>query len=160
MRGVFVSLLIFTLAMTTDAAAQTNDSFARTLDLQWDFGKPAISEQRFRAELAKWPPASREAQEVRTQVARALGLQRKFDDAHAMLDTVEAKLAEVPSHVRVRFLLERGRTLNSSGEPQRAVPLFTEALALAERERDEFYAVDAAHMLGSRPPRKIDSRGT
>ena len=152
MRGLGVSLFIVTLAMTADAASPTTDAFARTLDRQWDFGKPAISEQRFRDELAKWPSASAQAHEVRTQVARALALQRKFDDAHALLDAVEARLADLPAHVRVRYLLERGRALNSSGSPQRAVPLFTEALALAEREHDEFYAVDAAHMLGIAAP--------
>ncbi len=45
-----------------------------------------------------------------------------------------------------------GRAFNSSGAPQRAVPLFAEALALAERDKDEFYAVDAAHMLGIAAP--------
>jgi tetratricopeptide (TPR) repeat protein len=152
MRRFGVALFVVTLAMTADAAAQTNEAFSRRLDSEWDFGKPAVSEQRFRAELAKWPPDSAQAHEARTQVARALGLQRKFDDAHAMLDSVEAKLAELPVHVRVRYLLERGRTLNSSGAPQRAVPLFTDALALAERNHDEFYAVDAAHMLGIAAP--------
>ena len=38
------------------------------------------------------------------------------------------------------------------GAPQRAVPLFAEALTLAERDRDEYYAVDAAHMLGIAAP--------
>jgi len=152
MRGFRVSLLLITLAMSAGAFAQLDDTFARALDAQWDFGKPAVSEQRFRAELAKWPPGSAQAQEARTQIARALGLQRKFGDAHAMLDAVDAKLADLPPHVRVRYLLERGRALNSAGEPQRAVPLFTEALALAEREHDAFYAVDAAHMLGIAAP--------
>jgi len=141
-----------TLAMTADARAQTADSFAQALDAQWDYGKPAQSEQRFRTELAKWPPDSVEALEVQTQIARALGLQRKFDDAHALLDGVEAKLAGATTHVRVRYLLERGRTFNSSGASQRAVPLFAEALALAERTHDPFYAVDAAHMLGIAAP--------
>jgi tetratricopeptide (TPR) repeat protein len=144
--------LIGILAMTTPAAAQPTAAFAAALDAQWDFGKPAVSEQRFRAELAKWPADSREAQEVRTQVARSLGLQRQFDDAHALLDGIEARLAALPTHVRVRYLLERGRAYNSSGAPQRAVPLFAEALALAERDKDEFYAVDAAHMLGIAAP--------
>jgi len=152
MRGLCVWLLLITLAMSADALAHFDDTFARALDAQWDFGRPAASEQRFRDELAKWPPDSAQAQEVRTQIARALGLQRKFGDAHGMLDTVEAKLADSSPHVRVRYLLERGRTLNSSGDPQRAVPLFNEALTLAKRERDEFYAIDAAHMLGIAAP--------
>ena len=42
-----------TLAMTADARAQTIDAFAQALDAQWDYGKPAASEQRFRAELAQ-----------------------------------------------------------------------------------------------------------
>lgn len=140
------------IAMSAPAVAQTASAFAAALDAQWDFGKPAVSEQRFRAELARWPADSAQAQEVRTQLARALGLQRRFDDAHALLDTVEAKLAALPEHARVRYLLERGRVLNSSGAPERAVPLFAEALRLAESNRNEFYAVDAAHMLGIATP--------
>ena len=136
------------VATTMPATAQSANAFAAALDAQWDFGRPAVSEQRFRAELAMWPADSTEAQEARTQVARALGLQRRFDEAHALLDTVEAKLATLPTHVRVRYLLERGRTINSSGARQRSAPLFAEAFELAERDRDEYYAVDAAHMLG------------
>jgi len=79
-------------------------------------------------------------------------LQREFDAANAILDEVEKALGSVPPHVRVRYLLERGRALNSSGEASRAVPLFSEALKLAEREGDEFYAIDAAHMLGIAAP--------
>lgn len=148
MRALRPLLLTGILAMMAPAAGQTPHAFAAALDAQWDFGRPAESEQRFRAELARWPADSTQAQEVRTQIARALGLQRRFDDAHALLDVIAAKLAELPAHVRVRYLLERGRALNSSGAPGRAVPLFAEALAVAERERDEYYAVDAAHMLG------------
>ena len=152
MRRLAHVLFYATLAMTPDARSQTVDAFAQALDAQWDYNKPAVSEQRFRAELAKWAADSAQALEVRTQIARALGLQRKFDDAHAMLDSVEGKLANASAHLRVRYLLERGRAFNSSGSPQRAVPLFAEALALAERAHDEFYAVDAAHMLGIAAP--------
>jgi tetratricopeptide (TPR) repeat protein len=139
-------------AMFADASGQPNAAFAPTLDAQWDFGKPAISEQRFRTELEKWPPDSAQALEVRTQIARALGLQRKFDDAHALLDGVQAKLASAPAHVRVRYLLERGRAFNSSGSPERAVPLNRDAPPRPPRDHDEFYAVDAAHMLGIAAP--------
>ncbi|HEX9301496.1 MAG TPA: tetratricopeptide repeat protein, partial [Casimicrobiaceae bacterium] len=44
------------------------------------------------------------------------------------------------------------RTFNSSGAPERAVPLFKEALSLAECDDDAFYAIDAAHMLGIAAP--------
>jgi tetratricopeptide (TPR) repeat protein len=145
-------VLLCTLVMSTSSAAQSGESFAARLDAQWDFEKPAISEEHFRAELKKWPAASAEAQEVRTQIARTLGLQRKFADAHALLDDIERGLGALPVHVRVRYLLERGRAFNSSGAPERAVPLFTEALKLSEAGKDEFYAVDAAHMLGIAAP--------
>jgi len=149
LRAVILSCL---LVMTTSAEAQSSDTYAAKLDALWDFDKPAVAEERFRAELAKWPPASVAAQEVRTQIARSLGLQRKFADAHVVLDGIEKELAALPAHVRVRYLLERGRAFNSSGAPQRAVPLFAEALKLAEADKDEYYAVDAAHMLGIAAP--------
>jgi len=153
MIGLLARLvLVATFGTSMPVSAQSPDAFAAALDAQWDYGKPAISEQRFRAEVAKYPPDSAEAQEAWTQVARSLGLQRNFDAANAVLDKVEAKLPSLPAHVRVRYLLERGRTFNSSGSPARAVPLFTEALTIANRERDEFYAVDAAHMLGIAAP--------
>ena len=86
MIGTLGNLLFFgTFAMTTNVAAQSQEAFAVALDRQWDYGKPAVSEQRFRAEVAKWPPDSAQADEAWTQVARALGLQRKFDAAHAVL---------------------------------------------------------------------------
>jgi electron transport complex protein RnfB len=64
-------------------------------------------------------PSSREALEIDTQIARALGLQRRFDAAHATLDAVSPGLAAVDPRVRVRYLLERGRAYNSSGAPTR-----------------------------------------
>ena len=70
-------LVIGMFAMSSSAAAQSISAFAATLDAQWDFDKPEISEQRFRAELSKWPPDSAQAQEVSTQIARTQGLRRK-----------------------------------------------------------------------------------
>jgi len=149
---VTCTLAFCALPMPTSAAAQSTDPFAATLDALWDYDKPALSEERFRAELAKLPAAPAALQEVRTQIARALGLQRKFAEAHALLDDIEPRLTGLPPHVRVRYLLERGRVFNSSGAPERARPLFAEALLLADKDNDEFYAVDAAHMLAIAAP--------
>jgi len=126
--------------------------FSAALDQHWDYAKPAESEQRFRTLLAQWPPGDSQALIIGTQIARTQGLRREFAAAHAMLDVVEAKLDGAPSHVRVRYLLERGRTFTSAGAPERAVPLFSAALSLAECNDDAFYAVDAAHMLGIAAP--------
>jgi tetratricopeptide (TPR) repeat protein len=144
------AITLATFPMTVDATENSN--FAVELDRQWNYDKPADSELRFRAELAKWPQDDPRSLEVATQVARAQGLQRKFADAHATLDSVEKHLDGMPAHVRVRYLLERGRAFNSSGAPERAVPLFAEALSLADCAGDSFYAIDAAHMLGIAAP--------
>lgn len=116
-------------------------------DAQWNFGDPAGSEQSFRALLADCPDAPPEyLLALRTQIARALGLQRKFDEAHALLDEIERALGEAPLP-RIRYLLERGRALNSAGRSDDARPLFEAACALAQQQRQDRLAVDAAHMV-------------
>jgi tetratricopeptide (TPR) repeat protein len=127
-------------------------AFSANLDAQWDFRDPARSEQRFRAALAPWSLDEPQALIIETQIARTQGLQRRFSDAHATLDAVAARLDGMPSHVRVRYLLERGRVFNTAGARERALPLFAEALSLADCADDEFYAVDAAHMLAIAAP--------
>ena len=101
----------------------------------WDFGDPVASEQRFLAL----------GLEVQTQAARAQGLQRRFDDAHATLDGVQAQ--QPTGRPRVRYLLERGRVFNSAGDRDRARPLFVDAMDAAAQAGEDGLAVDAAHML-------------
>ena len=122
------------------------------LDRAWDFDQPAESEARFRRELAATKDNSAAQLELLTQVARAQGLQREFDKAHATLDTVERALPGRPERVAIRYLLERGRVFNSSRQPERAVPLFADALDRARRSGEDFLAIDAAHMLGIAAP--------
>jgi len=122
------------------------------LDRAWDFDRPAESEARFRAELATLPPGSSASLEASTQLARAQGLQREFAAAHATLDAVERALPGQPERVAVRYLLERGRVFNSSRQPDKAVPLFQDALTRARAAGEDFLAIDAAHMLGIAAP--------
>jgi len=122
------------------------------LDRAWDFARPADSEARFRAELATLPPGSSASLEASTQLARAQGLQREFTAAHATLDAVERALPGQPERVAVRYLLERGRVFNSSRQPDKAVPLFQDALTRARAAGEDFLAIDAAHMLGIAAP--------
>src|SRR6266498_1368449 len=120
-------------------------------DKLWDHAHPDISEQRFRELLPRALDSldlSYLAQ-LLTQIARAEGLQRKFEDAHKTLDRVEKAMlkAEADDKTRVRYLLERGRVFNSSGKRDEAQPLFLQALDLAVKSKDDFNAVDAAHMM-------------
>ncbi len=120
-------------------------------DTLWDYDHPGATERRFRELL----PAALDSRDfpyltqLLTQIARAEGLQRKFEDAHKTLDRVEKAMlkAEADDRTRVRYLLERGRVFNSSGKRDEAQPLFLQALDLAVKSKDDFNAVDAAHMM-------------
>jgi tetratricopeptide (TPR) repeat protein len=110
----------------------------------WDFDRPEVSEQRFREALTG--ASTVDAPVLRTQLARALGLQRRFDEAAAELDAVAAS-GDLPTEARVYLDLERGRLLNSSGRRDESKPRFIAALEEAERAALDHLAADAAHML-------------
>jgi len=119
-------------------------------DSLWDYDHPGATERKFRELL---PPAAQDSRDLAylaqllTQIARTEGLQRKFQDAHKTLDRVRKALDKTDDRTRVRYLLERGRVFNSSSKPDDARPLFLEALDLAVKSKDDFNAVDAAHMM-------------
>jgi len=115
---------------------------ATDIDSFWDYNDPAASEQRFRELLAKTTDRD-SVLEIQTQIARAQGLQGKFDEAHKTLDAVVTN----SPRVEVWYLLERGRVFNSSGQPDKARPLFLAAWEKAQAGKLDFFAVDAAHMI-------------
>lgn len=116
-------------------------------DALWDYSQPDQTEARFREVLLQMPEGEPAFLELLTQIARAQGLQRKFEKAHQTLDQVERRLGELPSRTRIRYLLERGRLFSSSGQPEKGRPLFEEALELGKQLSEDFYAIDAIHML-------------
>lgn len=109
---------------------------------QWNFNDPQAS----LAALTAMAAASSGAEQLiwQTQVARALGLQGRFDEAHAMLDEIRAGSDH---HVLARVAIEKGRVLNSSGDSAAARPFFELALEDGEAAGTEGLAVDALHML-------------
>lgn len=117
------------------------------LDALWDFSDPVTSETRFREATAR-AGSSSDSLVFRTQLARALGLQRRFDEAHAELDAVRDASEGATVEVEVRLRLERGRVHNSSGNRDGAISCFVQAMDLARQTRLDALAVDAAHMLG------------
>ena len=64
------------------------------IDALWDYDHPAESEAAFRRALKTLDEQTDPALqlELLTQLARAQGLQRRFDEAHATLDAVESQL--------------------------------------------------------------------
>lgn len=116
-------------------------------DSLWDYSNPEQTEIKFREILLQYPEDDPAFLELLTQIARAQGLQRKFDKAHQTLDQVEKRVEGQSSRARIRYLLERGRVFNSSGKPEDSRPFFEQARDLAVKLSEDNYAVDAVHML-------------
>ncbi|MBI5867110.1 MAG: tetratricopeptide repeat protein [candidate division Zixibacteria bacterium] len=146
---LWILILGVCVSMNSANAEQKPD-----FDTLWNYYKPAETEVKFRELL----PAARKSGdagflvELTTQIARTLGLQQKFAEAHALLDSTLPLLDAAGERARVRYLLERGRTFNSSKQQEKSVPLFTEAWERAQKAGYDFYAVDAAHMLAIATP--------
>jgi tetratricopeptide (TPR) repeat protein len=116
-------------------------------DVLWDYSDPHQTETRFREILLQVPENNPAYLELLTQIARSQGLQQKYDRAHHTLDQVERRLGSYATRAKIRYYLERGRVLNSSEHPDEARPLFEQALEIAKKLSEDFYAVDALHML-------------
>lgn len=118
-------------------------------DKLWNFGKPAETEAKFREVLKQYETDSDldYILQLKTQIARTQGLQRKFDEAHATLDEVKVILLDDTPVSEIRYNLERGRVYNSSKQKAEALPYFLKAFALAVASKEDNLAVDAAHMV-------------
>ena len=117
-------------------------------DQLWNYNQPGESEARFREYLATVDPYTPAYVELLTQIARAQGLQRNFDAAQQTLDEAQKLLTNQMPRAQIRYLLERGRVYNSASQADQARPLFLQAWEQAVNDGEDFYAVDAAHMLG------------
>ncbi|MCW2771779.1 MAG: hypothetical protein JWN91_105 [Nocardioides sp.] len=106
----------------------------------WDFDDPAGSERRLRdaADIAE----GADRLVLLTQVARALGLQERYDAGHALLDDLTLNDDEVAARVS----LERGRLLRSAGDPEAARPHFDAAERSAAEAGLDVLRIDAIHM--------------
>ena len=124
------------------------------IDRLWDFDDFPGSEQRFRRELSA-TSTQRDQDLVRTQLARAVGAQSRFDEAAAMLMEIESD----DTDIGIRVLIESGRIMNGSGNPDVAVALFRQAASIAagvtatvatgspSNTSALFLQIDALHML-------------
>jgi tetratricopeptide (TPR) repeat protein len=127
---------------------QSDDATTQDFDSLWDYDHPDATEVRFRQLLSQIPPQTAQYAQLLTQIARAQGLQRHFAEAHQTLAAVQELLPTTPDRTSIRYLLELGRVFNSARQPEHARPLFLQAWDVARRLHEDFYAVDAAHMLG------------
>jgi tetratricopeptide (TPR) repeat protein len=141
-------------AVVLCCASPATAKAALDLDALWDFGRPAVSEQRFRAALAQ--AQGDDALILRTQIARSLGLRRDFDGARRELIAIAPALAQAGAEVRVRHALEWGRSHSSAAHPPatqtdaaraEARQAFTRAAQAGRDAGLDALAVDALHMM-------------
>jgi len=137
------------------AALMTGSPAMAAVDLNalWDFNKPALSEERFRAALAS--ASGDDALILQTQIARSFGLRRDFVRARQLLSEVETRLAQAGAEAQVRYWLELGRTwASATHRPEEltaeagkaARDAYDRALAIAKSAGLDGLAIDTVHM--------------
>jgi tetratricopeptide (TPR) repeat protein len=128
---------------------------AMAIDLRplWDFSKPALSEERFRAALAT--AQGDDALILKTQIARSWGLRRDFGKAREILAEVQPQIARAGAEAQTRYWLELGRTWASATHgPELLTPeakaqarsAYDQALATAKAAKLDGLAIDTVHM--------------
>lgn len=119
----------------------------------WDYNKPALSEERFRAALAG--AAGDDALILKTQIARTHGLRRDFERARQILAEVQPAIAQAGAEAQTRYWLELGRTwASATHKPAELTPeaktkartAYDRALAVAKAARLDGLAIDTVHM--------------
>ncbi len=120
----------------------------------WDYSKPDLSEQRFRAALVS--ASADDTLILHTQIARSHGLRRDFTAARAMLLAVQVQLPQRSAEARARWWLEYGRTWASATHPTAALTptakdearrAYQTALDTARIAGLDGLAIDAIHMF-------------
>ncbi|MCG8419288.1 MAG: hypothetical protein MJE77_15250 [Proteobacteria bacterium] len=117
------------------------------LETLWDYQDPKRSERRFRQLLPQVKSDRAYHVELLTQIARAVCLQRRYEDAHNILDEAEALLAEGVSRPRMRCHLERSRILNDTGRTEESIAQADRARAIGEELGEHRLTADALHMI-------------
>jgi tetratricopeptide (TPR) repeat protein len=124
------------------------------IDALWDHSKPQLSEQRFREALAG--ASGEEVLLLQTQIARTHGIRKDFARAREILAAIAPQAGAAAPPVRVRYLLELGRTYASATHAQAAITpaerelaraSFLEAFEVARTARLDALAIDALHMM-------------
>ena len=137
---------------STAEPSHVRGTLQQAIDRLWDFSDPAASEARFRA-AASDPEATQHVRLVMsTQLARALGIQGRTEEALAVLDETAAEVAEGEhgrhaAELRARVALERGRLHAAAGALDEALPELTRAVREAAAAGSTFLVLDALHML-------------
>ncbi|MDO9576389.1 MAG: tetratricopeptide repeat protein [Candidatus Cloacimonadales bacterium] len=130
-------------------------------DAMWDYSQPDSTEMRFKEILPlitqtnEFKVDEQYKAELLTQIARAQGMQGKFDEAAINLQQAENLIKENMPVAQIRYYLEKGRLLNAMGEKENAAKTFLKAYEYGLENKLDLYTIDAVHMLGIvEPPEK------
>ncbi|WP_353810192.1 hypothetical protein [Agromyces sp. SYSU T00194] len=100
-----------------DETARTRAADQQLLDAMWDFGSPEVSEERFRDASDDDSYDAHQRAVMATQLARALGLQSKFDEADAVLDALAETGVEPAGGAHAAVADAGGDTGDTGDEP-------------------------------------------
>jgi tetratricopeptide (TPR) repeat protein len=128
---------------------------ALDIDALWDYANPALSEQRFTAELSKAGNDRALRADLLLQIAKAQGLQAQYANAALTLDQLPPLLAGLPANVSARYAIERGRLLQLQGDGTRAWRWFHGALMLAQKDRLDLAAIEAMQLMAASEHGKV-----
>ena len=132
-------------------------------DAFWDLEHPSDTEKRFQEILSQLEDSAQVDASYRiellTQLARAQGLQNRFDEAKVNLDRASILINDPDKTHRlvskIRHFLELGRIPILQRIPSQARPPVVEAWTLASNAGLDYYSIDAAQMLASIEPQKV-----
>lgn len=118
-------------------------------DKLWNYNNPAETAEKFIAILNNTDTGEDKTYiaQLYTQLARTQSLQGNWDDTYAYLDKAKLLLPDADKVSEVRYLLELGRTYNSSGKKSEAYNVFDKAWELGKSIGADGYTADAGHML-------------
>lgn len=154
--------IVFSIIVLLSCSTENSNSGINPLpnfDAFWDFSHPDSTEMRFKeilpllSQTSEFAVSQEYQAELLTQIARAQGLQGKFAEAARNLQKADSLITDKMPKARIRYLLEKGRLLNSMNNRQAATEFFRQAYDIGLRDSLDLYTLDAAHMLGiSLPP--------
>jgi tetratricopeptide (TPR) repeat protein len=120
----------------------------------WDYGKPELSDQRFREALETASP--QDALVLQAQIARTYGIRKDFARAREILASIKDQAMQGTALAKVSYLLELGRTYASATHPselqtpeakETARTFYMQAFETARQAGIDDLAVDALHMM-------------
>jgi tetratricopeptide (TPR) repeat protein len=135
----------------------------KNFDNLWDYSNPNASRQQFEnllIQVNSIKSAQKEmkdlALQIETQIARTYSLELNVEMAKKILEKVKTNLNDelLRTLATIRFHLELGRTYNTEKNVEEAMKCFQEAFNLAEKMKQDYYAVDALHMMAILSPLK------